>query len=227
MKNKITIIIPTLNASKTIRSTLRSVSKDFTNIIIVDANSEDNTIQIAKKYKVKIIKSTANRGKQLHLGALSSNTDWILFLHADTKLSKNSFEEIKNFIKIKPNKVGYFKLKFNTQNSFAAILERIVYFRNIIFKLPYGDQGLLISKSLYNKIGGFKPLPIMEDVNIIKRIAAKNLILINSHVITDASKYIKNGWMKKSILNFICLSLYFIGYDINKIHKIYNYEKKN
>ena len=67
----------------------------------------------------------------------------------------------------------------------------------------------------------------MEDVNIIKRIAPKNLILINSHVITDASKYIKHGWIKKSILNLICLSLYSIGYDINKIHKIYNYEKKN
>ena len=224
MKNKITVVIPTLNASSTISFTLANVSKYINNIIIVDADSKDNTVQIAKKYKVKIIKSLANRGKQLHIGALSSNTDWLLFLHADTLLSKNSFKEMQKFIEMQPNKAGYFMLKFNSNKYFASILEKIVYFRNKIFHLPYGDQGLLISKKLYKNIGGFAPIPIMEDVNIIRRISYRNLILINSYVITDASKYIEYGWIKRTFINVTCITLYFIGYDINKIHKIYKNE---
>ena len=110
MKNKITVVIPTLNASSTISFTLANVSKYINNIIIVDADSKDNTVQIAKKYKVKIIKSLANRGKQLHIGALSSNNLIITFPCFSFKiitlscafswLVKNKINKINNFFLI-------------------------------------------------------------------------------------------------------------------------------
>ena len=223
MSEKITLIIPTLNASNTLDATLKSASKFFKNIIVVDAYSKDNTVKIAKKYKSKILLCSANRGKQLHRGAQKANSDWFLFLHADTIINKNSYKEILNFIKIENNinKAAYFKLKFNDKNYSSLFVEKIVYLRNIIFKLPYGDQGLLISKNFYKKIGGYKELPIMEDVNIIKRIKYKNLIIINSYIITDAVKYKKQGWIIRPLINLTCLTLYFMGCNINKINNIY------
>ena len=220
--NNITVILPTFNSSKNINKTLRNVNKYFKKIIIVDAESIDDTRKIAKKYNSKIYLSNPNRGKQLHIGAKVCDTDWFLFLHSDTLLGNNSYNEIKRFIKINnKNKAAYFKLKFNEKNIYALFIENLVYLRNIIFKLPYGDQGLLISKNLYNKIGGFKPMPIMEDIYIIRKIGYKNLYLMNGNIITDADKYIRQGWIKRPLLNLICLMLYFIGYDINKISKIY------
>jgi len=220
--NNITVIIPTFNSCKNINKTLSNVNKYFKNIIIIDGRSTDNTRKIAKKYNSKIYLSNANRGKQLHIGAKKCNTDWFLFLHADTLLESTSYEEVKIFInKNIKNKAAYFKLKFNEKNKYALFIENLVYLRNIIFRLPYGDQGLLISKSLYNKIGGFKPMPIMEDIYIIRKIGYKNLYLMNSNIITDAHKYKEQGWIKRPLLNLSCLLLYFIGYDLNKIYKIY------
>ncbi len=220
--NNLTVIIPTLNSSKNINKTLTNVNKYFKKIIIVDGKSIDNTLEIAKNYNLKIYLSNPNRGGQLCKGAKKCDTDWFLFLHSDTLLANNSYKEIKKFIiKNNKNKAAYFKLKFNEKNKYSLLIENLVYLRNIIFRLPYGDQGLLISKSLYNKIGGFKPMPIMEDIYIIRKIGYRNLYLMNSNVITDAHKYIEQGWIKRPLLNLTCLLLYFIGYDLNKINKIY------
>jgi len=223
MNKQITLIIPTFNASNTLNATLQSASKFFKTIIIIDAHSKDNTIKIAKKYKSEILLCSANRGKQLHKGAQKANTDWLLFLHADTIINKNSYNEIINFIKIENNinKAAYFKLKFNDKNYYSLFIEKMVYLRNIIFQLPYGDQGLLISKNFYKKIGGYEELPIMEDINIIKKIKYKNLNIINSYIITDAVKYKKQGWLIRPLINLTCLTLYFMGCNINTINNIY------
>ena len=227
MITNITVVIPTLNSSKTLEDTLSNISKLVQNIIIVDANSNDKTIKIGKKYNSKIILSIPNRGQQLHVGAMKCTTDWILFLHSDSILSKNAHKEIKRFISFKSNKAGYFKLKFSDKNTYALIIEKIVYLRNVILKLPYGDQGLLISKSLYQNVGGFKPLPIMEDVNINLRIGYNNIKQINSYIITDSIKYKKYGWIKRPFFNLKCLILYFLKFDINKIYKEYYNDKQN
>ena len=223
MINKITIVIPTLNSANKLDATLNNISNITQNIIVVNADSNDRTTKIAKKYNCKIIQSIPNRGVQLHAGAMESSTKWTLFLHSDSELNKNALHEIQKFIYLHPNKAGYFKLKFNDKNPYAFVIEKIVYLRNIFLKLPYGDQGLLISKNLYHKVGGFKAIPIMEDVNIIRKIGYKNINIINTYITTDASKYKKYGWIKRPLFNLYCLILYFLNIDINKIYdKYYN-----
>jgi len=221
--NQVTVVIPTYNSEKTIENTLNSIYKYFNKIIIVDANSSDMTIEISKKYKIKIIKSMKGRGPQLVLGAENANTDWIFFLHSDTTINKNNIIDINKFIKnaLNNNKAASFKIRFNTNNIWANLLSILVNIRSKYLKLPYGDQGLLISKSFYKNIGGYKNLPIMEDVEIIRAIGFRNIKILNSYIITDAARFKNQGWICRSMINLFCLTLFFLGFNINNINKIY------
>ncbi len=221
--NQVTLVIPTYNSENTIENTLNSVCKYFNKIIIVDADSSDLTIKISKKYKATIIKSIKGRGSQLLLGANNVSSDWIFFLHADTVLNRKNIIEIRKFISNNLNnyKAAAFKVKFNKKHIWSYLLGKIVNIRSKYLKLPYGDQGLLISKEFYIKIGGYKSIPIMEDVEIIRGIGFRNIKILDSYIITDAIRFEKQGWLFRSIINLYCLFLYFIGFNINKINRIY------
>ena len=223
IKKNVTLVIPTYNAQKTINTTLNNVSKKFQNIIIVDGYSKDLTKNICKKYNTQFFTSKTNRGMQLKLGGEKAGTNWIFFLHADSILQNDAIDKIAEFISIDKNnyKAAAFKLKFNQKKIYASCLSKIVFFRSKYFKLPYGDQGLIISKTFYNKIGGFKPLPIMEDVEIVKNIGFKNIRILDSYIITDSIRYKTQGWLIRPLINLYCLSLYFLGFNINYINKIY------
>ena len=223
IKKNVTLVIPTYNAQKTINTTLNNVSKKFQNIIIVDGCSKDLTKNICKKYNTQFFTSKTNRGMQLKLGGEKANTNWIFFLHADSILQNDAIDEIAQFISIDTNhyRAAAFKLKFNQKRIYASFLSKIVLFRSKYFKLPYGDQGLIISKTFYNKIGGFKPLPIMEDVEIVKNIGFKNIRILDSYIITDSIRYKTQGWLIRPLINLYCLSLYFLCFNINYINRIY------
>ena len=221
--NQVTVVIPTYNSEKTIETTLNSIYKYFNKIIIVDADSCDLTIQMSKKYNIKIIKSLKGRGPQLILGAEHAATDWIFFLHSDTIIKKNNIIDINQFITntLNNNKAASFKIKFNTNNIWSNLLSILVNIRSKYLKLPYGDQGLLISKSFYKNIGGYKNIPIMEDVEIIRAIGFRNIKILNSYIITDAARFENQGWIYRPMINLFCLTLYFLGFNINNINKIY------
>ena len=221
--NQVTVVIPTYNSEKTIENTLNSICKYFNKIIMVDANSCDLTIQISKKYNIKIIKSLKGRGPQLILGAEHTATDWIFFLHSDTIIKKSNIIDINQFItnNLNNNKAASFKIKFNTNNIWSNLLGKLVNIRSKYLKLPYGDQGLLISRSFYKNIGGYKNIPIMEDVEIIRNIGFRNIKILNSYIITDAARFENQGWIYRPMINLFCLTLYFLGFNINYINKIY------
>ena len=223
IQENITLVIPTYNAEKTIHKTLDNVSEMFHKIIIVDANSKDLTKKICDKFAIQFFTSKKNRGLQLNIGGENSDTDWIFFLHADSILDSDAINEINKFISNAKNnyKAAALKLNFNQKNIYSYLLSKIVFFRSKYLKLPYGDQGLLISKAFYKKIGGFKPLPIMEDVEIVKNIGFKNIILLDSYITTDSIRYKDQGWLFRPLINLYCLSLYFLGFNINLINKIY------
>ena len=221
--NQVTVVIPTYNSEKTIENTLNSICKYFNKIIMVDANSCDLTIQMSKKYNIKIIKSLKGRGPQLILGAEHTATDWIFFLHSDTIIKKSNIIDINQFITntLNNNKAASFKIKFNTNNIWSNLLSKLVNIRSKYLKLPYGDQGLLISRSFYKNIGGYKNIPIMEDVEIIRAIGFRNIKILNSYIITDAARFENQGWIYRPMINLFCLTLYFLGFNINYINKIY------
>ena len=147
--SKISIIIPTINEANNLPLLLSDLSiiQKQGEIIIVDGGSKDKTIDVANIYGAKVYKSKErNRGLQLDMGAKNSKGEWLIFLHADTRLNHDWFRKIKSVLKGDKNYIYYFKFKVNDKKIIYRVLEILVNFRSQYFKQPYGDQGLIIHR---------------------------------------------------------------------------------
>ena len=211
-KLAITLIIPTLNEEENVDNIKKNIILlDSKEVLIVDGNSSDETISNFSTFKKKIILSSPSRGIQLHLGAINAKESWLLFVHADSLLNNKNKKDISKFIEKKNyNKVGYFKLSFDSNNISALIISYWTYIRTTLFKLPFGDQCLLISSRYYHEIGGFSSIPIMEDMDFILKIPRKNKILLASTIQTSFRNYKNNGVFRQCCKNITNQILFLI-----------------
>ena len=178
LNQTLSIVIPTINEASSLPLLLADLNRwpDQLEICICDACSTDLTTFIAKLAGAKTTEGLeANRGIQLHSGSCNTSGNWILFLHADCRMHKNWVEVIKEKINAPSSKnhVWFFNFKIQSKSMGFTLLEFAVNIRSNLFKRPYGDQGLLINRSLYNKIGGYRPLHLMEDLDLIERLSKK------------------------------------------------------
>jgi rSAM/selenodomain-associated transferase 2 len=220
----IDIVIPTLNAGELLESTLAALPThpDLAfSTTICDGGSRDATIAIARHADATIVAARAGRGGQLAKGAAAGTASWILFLHADTRLSLGAGDMIARFVTSAADKAGYFRLRFDADEAGARRVERLAAWRARTFGLPYGDQGLLISRAQYERLGGFRPLPLMEDVDLVRRIGRNNLILLDADAFTSAARYRRDGWLLRPLRNLTCLTLYFAGLPPQTLRRIY------
>ncbi len=197
----LSLIVPTFNEERNIPNLIKNIKLlNAKELIVVDGNSTDKTRHLLKESKV--FKTRKSRGHQLHLGALKSNQDWFFFMHADTLLNPENIAEIRIFLKNKnKDKVAYFRLRFDKKSIFSHIISGWANLRTKLFKLPFGDQCFLISKSHYNRIGGYSEIPIMEDIDMILKISKKNKYFFKSYVTTSFKRYSSNGALKQSLKN--------------------------
>jgi len=220
----LSIVIPTLNSANLISPTLLSLSEGIEanlikELIISDGNSTDDIKKLSNEIGAVFIKGQKGRGIQLHRGAMKATGKWILFIHSDTVLPSGWAIEFLKHIKNQEN-AGYCKLSFDDPSLMAKLMSFGANLRSSIFKLPYGDQGLLISKKLYNEIGGYPDLPLMEDVAIVK-LLKKKIQLVPVTIKTSAFKYKRDGWLKRSIKNVTLLIRFKFGADPHKLAKLY------
>jgi rSAM/selenodomain-associated transferase 2 len=218
----IDVIIPTLNAARTLARTLDSLAGDLKlSIMVCDGGSRDGTTRIAQQAGAIVVETAAGRGGQLAVGAAAGNAPWLLFLHADTTLSKNWTAAARHFMTMPAPTAGYFRLRFASADPRARRVERLVAWRCRAFGLPYGDQGLLIERGCYGRIGGFRPLPLMEDVDLVRRIGRRNLVALDAEAVTSAERYERDGWLVRPLRNLICLGLYFVGLPPSLLRRLY------
>ena len=204
--SKVSIIIPTINEANNLPlllSDLSTIHKEA-EIIIVDCGSEDKTIDIANIYGAKVYKAKErNRGLQLNIGAKNAKGEWLIFLHGDTRLTHDWFTKIKSLLKGDNNFIYHFKFKINDKKIIYRILEILVNFRSQYLKQPYGDQGLIIHKSIYLKNNGFRKIPLMEDVDFIRRLRnKKDLKQLNLPVFTSSRKWRKTNIFHQALKNW-------------------------
>lgn len=234
----LSIIIPTLNSAKELPATFASLMPALlegaiNEVIIVDGGSTDDTVEMADEAGAKILTpETKGRGPQLNAGANAAKNQWMLFLHSDTELEEDWHIEVTKFIKAEDQKTpeepapntapnaAAFKFSLKDKGLAPTILAKLVALRCSLFSLPYGDQGLLISKQTYEACGGYPNFPIMEDTDIIRRLPAPVKIL-QSRAFTSAEKYKKEGYLKRSTRNLYCLAAYYRGLPPEKIYQIY------
>ena len=228
MTSRLTIVIPTLNAGEVLAVTLDALAEADAaglspDVVIVDGGSSDETVRCAAARGARVVHAPPCRGGQLAAGAAAASGAWLLFLHADTRLEQGWAQVVSRFIADPANRerAGVFRFALDDPGRTARRLERLVAWRCRALGLPYGDQGLLIARPFYDSLGGFRPLPLMEDVELVRRIGRKRLALLPARAITSAARYRREGWWLRSARNLSCLALYFLGLPPRLIHRLY------
>ena len=222
---KVSIIIPTINEANNLPLLLSDLSiiQKEGEIIIVDCGSDDKTIDIANIYGAKVYKShERNRGLQLDMGAKNSKGDWLIFLHADTRLTRDWFIKLDSVLNRNKNYIFYFKFKINHKKIIYRFLEIFVNYRSQYFKLPYGDQGLIIHRSNYFKNKGFREIPLMEDLDFLKRLKnKKDLKQLNSSIFISSRKWERTNFFLQAIKNWQFRRRWLKGESLKSIYSDY------
>jgi len=182
-------------------------------IVVIDGGSTDGTQDIAAAFGARVLAGEKGRGQQLADGAAVAMGDWLLFLHADTRLQPGWEDVAAAFIRVPESKrkAGYFRFHLDDTIDSARRLERIVGWRCRQLGLPYGDQGLLLHRSLYEQVGGFRRMPLMEDVDFVRRIGRRRLEMLEAVALTSAARYRRDGYWRRSARNLCLLSLFLAG----------------
>ncbi len=227
----ISVIIPTLNAEATLGGTLSAlvpaaVDGLVREVIVVDGGSADRTKEIVDQAGAQLLGERAERGRQLAAGAAKARFPWLLFLHADTVLEPGWERETSRFMERvdtgdHPPSAAAFRFALDDQGPKPRLLERLVALRCRLLRLPYGDQGLLLPKSLYEEIGGFSPLPLMEDVDLVRRLGRRRTVMLRSRAVTSADRFRREGYLRRSGRNLACLALYALRVPTPVIRRIY------
>jgi len=224
MRAPISVIIPTLNAQDSLPSLLSSLYEGVAiglicEVIVSDGGSLDETCKIADQSGATVVKGPASRGGQVARASTKAQGDWLLILHADCILPKGWGEKLPSFLANR-QKAFFFKLGFNSSQLMARVTEGWANFRSIFLGLPYGDQGLLISRHQLTSIGGYPDQPLMEDVAIALKLK-RRLRMLPVTILTSAAAYEKNGWFLRGTRNLILLFKYLSGASAEELRKSY------
>jgi|Deesub1362A_J573_1020465.scaffolds.fasta_scaffold17907_2 rSAM/selenodomain-associated transferase 2 len=168
---KVSIVVPVLNEEKTIEKTLSSINRyDEVELIVVDGGSIDRTLEIARDYTDIVVVSQKGRATQMNLGARYATGDILLFLHADCILPDNAFSLIRSTMEMDSVSAGAFDIYLDHPSFIYRVIEFGANMRSRITSIIYGDQAMFLKRGLFNSMGGFKEIPLMEDVEISQRL---------------------------------------------------------
>ena len=227
----ITVVIPTLNAESGLAAALTAlvpatVDGLIREVIVVDGGSTDRTLEIVDMAGASLLRSAPGRGAQLAAGAAAARMPWLMFLHADTVLETGWEREAAAFIERveigqRPEAAAAFRFALDDLGFKPRVIEWGVAFRCTLARLPYGDQGLLIPKRLYQSSGGFHALPLMEDVDLIRRLGRQRTVILRARAVTSAIRYRREGYILRTLRNLACLLLYYLRVPAGLIARIY------
>ncbi len=219
---KLSVIIPTLNEEDHIHSTLLSLQDQPVEVIVVDGGSQDKTIEIVRSFPFKVLVTEPHRAKQMNMGAKIATGDILLFLHGDTKVPPDFVSQIITNL-AKPDVVaGAFLLGIDDRKWDLRLVEWGVNLRSKLLELPYGDQGIFLSKQMFNQVGGFPEIGIMEDFILIKQLQKLGKIAIaNTPVRTSPRRWQKLGVIKTTLVNQLVILGYYLGVQPDRLRDWY------
>ena len=221
----LSIIIPVLNEAKIIRSILSRLQNDAgIEIIVVDGGSQDNTFELAKAEGVQVLLSPQKgRAQQMNAGAAIATGDILLFLHGDTQLPPDYLNLVKDTLAQPKAIAGAFELAIDGDGKSLRWVEIMVKLRSRWFSLPYGDQGIFLHRNVFQAMGGFADLPIMEDFELIQRLKKQGRIAIApAAVLTSSRRWQKVGVFKTTLINQLIILGYYLGIPPKQLRRLYN-----
>lgn len=218
----LSIVMPTLDAAESLPASLGALHAGTARtlvreILVVDGGSADRTVAVARRLGARVLTAERGRGQQLLAGAAAAQGDWLLFLHADTRLSPEWPDVVRAFIAAAPaagagnDRAAVFRFALDAEDPRARRIERLARWRGRVLGLPYGDQGLLLPRAFYGQTGGYRPITLMEDIDLVRRIGRRRLTILDCAATTSAQRYRSGGWWLRPIRNLLLLALYYLG----------------
>ncbi len=221
----LSVVIPALNAARTLPACLAALDDGprAREVVVVDGGSADDTCRVAAELGARVIAAPRGRGTQLAAGAGAARGDGLLFLHADTRLPPGWGRAASAFLAAPAHheRAAYWAFALDDPSPAARRLERMVAWRCRTLGLPYGDQGLLIRRRFYDALGGFASLPLMEDVDLARRIGRRRLVPLDMAAVSSAERYRRDGYLRRPLRNLTLLGLYFAGVSPHRLARWY------
>lgn len=215
---RISAVVPTLNAAERLRECLHAL-QDADEIVVSDGGSIDDTAAIARSAGARLVEGSRGRGEQLARGAAAASHEALLFVHADTVLGPGAVRSAQDHL-TRSDRPACFALRLDDPAWQARWIERSVAARTRLLHLPYGDQGLAVRRDRYLAAGGFRPLPLMEDVDLIRRLGP--VTPLAAEALTSAERWRRDGWLHRSARNLLCLGLWRAGVSPERIARLYH-----
>jgi rSAM/selenodomain-associated transferase 2 len=219
----LSIIIPTLNEAEHIDLTLKKVLDKEAEVIVVDGGSRDDTKTRAEKAGARVASSSPGRAVQLNMGADLAKGDVLFFLHADTHPPDHFMEWIFGTLMNQGTVAGAFRFKTDLDHPLMKGIEYVTNMRSRVFSLPYGDQGLFVSKEVFDAVGGFPHVPVAEDLHFVRRLAKHGRIRIAPvPAITSARRWRQKGFVHTTVINTVILMGCLLGVPPERLAPLYD-----
>jgi rSAM/selenodomain-associated transferase 2/rSAM/selenodomain-associated transferase 1 len=221
---RISAIIPTYNEADFVREAISSVqAEDGVEIIVVDGGSGDATVENAEAAGARTIVSSDGRGSQMNAGAAEATGDILLFLHADTVLPEDYARHVRAAMVHAGTVAGAFGLGIDSPERLLRHIEWLANWRSKHMHLPYGDQAIFMRREVFEEMGGFPEIPIMEDFELMRRLKRRGRIaIVAASVQTSARRWLDVGVLRTTLVHQAVIAAYFLGVPISRIANWYH-----
>jgi len=219
----ISVIIPVLNEARTVAVTLEALIRLSPHeIIVVDGGSTDRTAEICQQFGVKVMVSARGRAQQMNSGAKAASGDILLFLHADTTLPNSAFDDIRLALGDSRYVGGRFDVELDGEHWMLKVIGAMINYRSRLSKVSTGDQAIFVRRFVFEQIGGYPAIPLMEDVAFCRTLRRTGEIAcLKSRVMTSARRWEIDGVWRTILRMWALKLLYLAGVSPNRLKQYY------
>jgi rSAM/selenodomain-associated transferase 2 len=224
------IVVPTLNEEQYLATLLESVRSlsISTDVVVADGGSGDETGTVAERMGARVIRCEPGRARQMNAGAEAALGDWLCFLHADVQLPAAARDDLVRTVTADADDAAVWRLAIDAKGTWFRVLEFGARLRDRLGGLPYGDQGLLVRRRVFEDVGGFPDIPLMEDVAMVRILRRRGRLLrLSSSVVVSARRWQREGALRGWLRNVCLMSAYLLGVDPYRLARWYRPEPGN
>lgn len=218
----LSVVIPALDEAAILGDTLAALPPGVTEVIVADGGSRDATRAIARAHGAGVVEATPGRGLQMNAGAGAARGSVLLFLHADTRLPEGAAEAIAAALADPAVVGGAFRLGIDSPDGFLRLVAGAANLRARLTGVAYGDQAVFVRREAFEALGGFPPIPIMEDVAFGRRLKRRGrVVLLRARVATSARRWERENPLYTTLRNTVLVSLFLLGVAPKRLARRY------